>query len=69
MTLVLRQNFVCAMYLENKLADLYKISLYAFILTRSMKELLLITFCTFVPELLHLIYAKFSFLLNILGTN
>ena len=36
-----------------------------FILTRSMLELLHISFCTFVPELCPLIYAKISFPLHI----
>ena len=44
--------------------------IYAFIfnLTRSTLGLLYIIFCTFVPELLPLIYAKISFLFNILRT-
>ena len=43
--------------------------IYAFILTRSMLRLLHIFFCTFVPVLWPMIYAKISFPLNILRTN
>ena len=43
--------------------------IYAFILTRSTLGLLHIIFCTFVPVLWPLIYAKILFLLNILRTN
>ena len=42
---------------------------YAFILTRSALGLLHIIFCTFVPELWPLIYAKILFPFNILRTN
>ena len=43
--------------------------IYAFILTRSTFELLLIIFHTFGPELWPLIYSKILFPLNILRTN
>ena len=43
--------------------------IYAFILTRSALGLLPIIFCTFVPELWLLIYAKILFPLNILRKN
>ena len=43
--------------------------MYAIILTRSTSGLLQVIFCTFVPELLPLIYSKISFPLNILKTN
>ena len=66
MALDLRQNFVSAQYLENKLTPNF---IYAFILTRSSFGLMHVILCTFVPELWPLIYAKISFPSNILRTN
>ena len=57
MPLDLRQNFVLAQYLENKLTDFLQI-LYMHII-----------FHTFVPELWPLIYTKISLPLNVSRTN
>ena len=69
MALYLRQNFVSAQYLDNQLVELLSNFIYAYILTRSMLGVLHIIFCTFVPELWPLIYAKILFPINILRTN
>ena len=69
MSLDLSQNFVSAQHNEIKLTDFYQNFIYAFILTRSMFGLLHVIFRIFVLELWSLIYAKFSFPLNILRIN
>ena len=60
MVLDLRQNFVSAQYLWNRLSDFH-----AFIFTRSSLGLLHVKFRTFVLELWPFIFAKISFRLNI----
>ena len=52
-----------------RVTKLLRLSIYAFILTRSSLGLLHAMFRSFVPELWPLIYAKISFPLNILRTN
>ena len=69
MALDLRQNFVSAQYLENKLTEFYQI-LYIHSYRQDLaKDCYTSFFRTFVLELWPLIYTKISFSLNILRTN
>ena len=74
MALDLFQNFVSAQYLENKLTDFTKFSIYALILIRpSLGSVsigsLPVIFHKFVTKLWRLIGNRILFLLNILRTN
>ena len=67
MTLDLRQNFASAHYLENKLIELHQI-LYMHPYWQALHWDCYI-FCTFIPELWPMIYAKITFGLIILRTD
>ena len=69
MALNLHQNFVSAQYLANYMTYFSPNFIYAIILTRSSLGLLHVIFRKFVLELWPVIYAKISFLFNILRTN
>ena len=64
MALDLRQNYVSAHYLENKLTEFHQ----TYILTRSRLGLTVVIWCLFVTGLWPLIYARISFPLNIVRT-
>ena len=69
MALDLCQKFVSAPLSWEQIDRISPNFIYAFILTRSTMGLLHIIFCTFVPVLWPLIYAKISSPFNILRTN